>query len=343
VKRSRSLRWWASLCAALVLGLGLASPACGGPAGADGQVFKLKLSSHIPASAPPARAIKEWTEKVTAATGGRVQFTIYPSETLAKGREALQATEDGVCDVAMINLAYVAKQWSLNSVVTLGSLVMPNDRGTEIWNQLLARFPQMTAEMGSVKVLGKSVATTTSLHTKGKQVRVPADLKALRIAALGDSVFLVQAAGAISVNVSSGDWATAAQKGLIVGCMAPVYVVTDRGLEQTFDYHLDLGMGAGASAAVMNWDVWNSLPADVQTAIDGLTPWLSGAMRAASIEVEAQGWQKCGRRSVVEPTSEELVLWKQCFAPVAERWIADNAGKGPSREIYEYLKQLLGQ
>jgi TRAP-type C4-dicarboxylate transport system substrate-binding protein len=326
---------------ALAAALTLAVTGCGEADGTSGQVFKLRLSSHIPAGAPPARAIKEWTEKVGEVTGGRVQFTIYPSETLAKGREALQATEDGVCDVAMINLAYVAKQWSLNSVVTLGSLVMPNDRGTEIWNQLLEEFPEMAAEMDSVKVLGKSVATTTSLHTKGEQVRVPADLKDLKIAALGDSVLLVEAAGAISVNVSSGDWATSAAKGLIVGCMAPVYVVTDRGLQQTFDYHLDLGMGAGASALVMNWDVWHSLPADIRAAIDGLTPWLSGAMRAASIEVEAQGWQKCGKKSVVEPTGEELALWKQCFAPVAERWIADNAGRGPSREIYDYLTQLL--
>ena len=108
-------------------------------------------------------------------------------ETLAKGREALQATEDGVCDVAMINLAFVAKQWSLNSVVTLGSLVIPNDRGTELWDRLLERFPEMAAEMGTVKVLGKSVATTTSLHVKDKEVRVPADLEGLKIAALGDS------------------------------------------------------------------------------------------------------------------------------------------------------------
>jgi hypothetical protein len=33
----------------------------------------------------------------------------------------------------------------------------------------------------------------------------------------------------------------------------------------------------------------------------------------------------------------------QCFAPVGERWVADNAGKGPSREIYDYLTQLLEQ
>ena len=51
-------------------------------------------------------------------------------------------------------------------------------------------------------------------------------------------------------------------------------------------------------------------------------------MRAASIEVEAQGWQKCGKQSVVEPTGEELALWKQCFAPVAERWMSRQCRQG---------------
>ncbi len=288
-------------------------------------------------------AIQEWADKVTEATGGRVHFTIYPAESLAKGREALQAVEDGVCDLAVINLAYAAKQWNLNTVVTLGCLAMPDEGGIEIWDELQRKFPEMAAEMASVKVLAKSVVTSTSLHVKDKEVRVPADLQGLRIAALGDSVLLVQAAGASSVNVSSSDWATAAKKGLIVGCMAPVYVVTDRGLEEVFDYHLDLGMGAGASAVIMNWEVWDSLPPDLRAVVDESTPWLGERMRAAGLAVEAEGWQKCSGQTVVVPTGEELGLWKDCFQPVAQRWIEDNAAKGPSRNIYEYLTQLLDE
>ncbi len=339
-------RIWSRIgwCAALVLLVGMWTTACAAdPPDAADTVYTLRLSHHIPPTAPPARAIEEWARKVEQATDGRVQVTIYPSETLASGREALQATEDGVCDVAMLNFAYVGRRWSLNSVISLGAVAVPSDRGTEVWDRLQERFPEMAAEMGSVKILGKSVATSTSLHVKGKEIHVPDDIRGLKIAALGDSVFLVESAGAISVNVSSADWATAAKKGLIVGCMAPVYVVTDRGLEETFDYHLDLGVGAGASAVVMNWEVWNSLPADIQAVLDGLSPWLSEAMRTASIEVEAQGWQKCSGQTVVEPTEEELALWTACFRPVAEQWIKENASKGRSQEIYDYLAELTAQ
>jgi TRAP-type C4-dicarboxylate transport system substrate-binding protein len=220
-------------CVALAALLAAYTAACGGGQSESADtVYTLRLSHHIPSSAPPARALEEWTRKVEEATGGRVQFVIYPAETLAKGRDALRATEDGVCDVANINFAYVGKRWSLNSVISLGSVAMPSGEGSEIWDQLQEHFPELAGEMGSVKVLAKSVSTSTSLHVKGQEIRVPDDIRGLKIAALGDSAFLVESAGAISVNVSSSDWATASEKGLIVGCMAPVYVVTDRGLEQ---------------------------------------------------------------------------------------------------------------
>lgn len=346
MKRYTSPRRHSYLCAfaLLMLMFGTLLSSCDGETGGTSDItYELRLSHHIPPSAPPARAIQEWADRVEEATDGLVRFTIYASETLTSGREALQATEDGVCDAAMINLAFASGQWSLNSVVTLGSVAIPSGRGTEIWDALIDRFPEMAAELGSVKVLGKSVATSASLHVEDLDIRVPADIAGLKIAALGDSVSLVQAAGAISVNVSSGDWATAANKGLIVGCMAPVYVLTDRGLEQTFDHHLDLGMGGSASVLVMNWEVWDALPADTQAILDGLTPWLSEAMWMAAVEVEAEGWEKCEGQRVAVPTEEELALWKACFQPTAEQWIDANADKGPSEEIYDYLTRLSEQ
>jgi TRAP-type C4-dicarboxylate transport system substrate-binding protein len=342
VRESKSVRWCVHLCAALLLVLGLFATVCGhDPTHGSDRVYRLKLSSHIPANAPPARVTQEWADKVAEATAGRVQFTIYPAESLAKGKEALQATEDGVCDAAMINLAYVAKRWSLNSVLTLGTLSIPEVKGVKVWDELAERFPEMRAEMSSVKILGKAVGTSTALHIKGRDVSVPADLKGLRIAALGESILLAQASGAIAVNLSASDWATAAAKGLIVGCVAPAFVITDRGLQTTFDHHVDLGVGAGVNVIVMNWDVWNALPADVQAVLDGLSPWLNAALLAAFIEVDAQGWQECRGQTVVRPTGEDLAAWKACFQPVAERWIAGNAGKGQSRAIYDYLTQLL--
>ena len=92
---------------------------------------------------------------------------------------------------------------------------------------------------------------------------------------------------------------------------------------------------------VINWEVWDRLPADIQQAIESLTPWLNQAMHDASVQVEAQGWEKCAGQTVVQPTPEELALWMACFEPSAEEWIRQNADKGPTQEIYDYLKRLV--
>ncbi|MCE5254812.1 MAG: TRAP transporter substrate-binding protein DctP [Actinomycetia bacterium] len=304
-------------------------------------MYELRLSHHIPPAAPPALAIQEWAERVEEATGGRVKFTIYPSESLAKGGQVLWATQRGICDVAMLNLAYAGQQLSLNSVFTLGSLAVPSESGTEIWDRLLGRFPEMEAELSGVRVLGKSVSTSTAIHVRDKELHVPDDVSDMKIAAMGDRLSAVQAAGATPVNMSPAGWKAAARKGVIVGCMAPIYVVTDRGMEAVFDSHLDLGLGQGGEIVVMNCVVWSRLPADIRAVIDGLTPWLSEALRTSSLRVEAEGWQKCAGQTVTRPTSEELKLWMACFEPATQQWIRENADKGPSQEIYDYLRQLI--
>ena len=340
-------RTWKFCCLAWALALGLVVAACDRPAVQEtpsepsSAVYELKLCHHVPATAPPALAVQEWTEKVEEATGGRVRFTIYPAETLVKGEAVLAATQRGVCDVAMLNLAYAGQQLSLNSVFTLGSLAVPAESGTEIWGRLLERFPDMAAELSGVRVVGKSVSTGTGLHVAGKEIHVPDDIKGMKIAAMGDRLSVLRTAGATPVNISPSGWDTAAEKGVIVGCMAPIYVVTDRGMEAVFDSHLDLGLGQGGEIVVMNWKVWNRLPADVQAVIDGLSSWLSEALRLASLHVEAEGWQKCAGQTVATPTAEELRLWMACFEPATQQWIRENAAKGPSQEIYDYLKQLI--
>ena len=115
------------LLVALAVLLGVSTASCGQEtARSTDGAYTLRFSHHIPAAAPPARALEEWAQKVEEATDGQVQFIIYPAETLAKGRDALRAVEDGVCDVANINFAYVDDRWSLNSVISLGSVAMPS-------------------------------------------------------------------------------------------------------------------------------------------------------------------------------------------------------------------------
>jgi TRAP-type C4-dicarboxylate transport system substrate-binding protein len=301
------------------------------------------LSHHLPLAAPAAKALDEWTKKIEASTNGGVKFTIYPSETLAKGREAYSATVGGICDVAFVNLVYESSKWGLNGVINQPTLLVPTDeRGTKIWNKLLEKYPQMVNEFAGVKVLSNVVGMTTSIHTKAP-VRVPADIKGMKMAAMGDSLVILRTAGASPVSMPAGDWYMSAEKGVIQGCMAPVGVVTDRGIQEVLKNHIDLGIGQGGNVVIINLARWNSFPPDIKAKFEELTSWLNNAVRTANEQLEAEGWRKCASQSIVKPTAAELKLWLACTEPTAEAWIKQNASKGPSQEIFNYVKQLIAE
>jgi len=327
------------ICLLLLLPVGALMTACA-PA-TPTQVFELKLSHHLPPTAPAAKALDEWTKKLEASTNGGVKFTIYPSESLAKGREAYSATKGGICDVAFVNLVYESSKWSLNNVLTLATLPVPTDkRGTEIWNKLWKKYPETLNEFEGVKVLSNVVGMTTSIHTKDP-VRVPNDIKGMKMAAMGDSLTILQTAGASPVSMPAGDWYMSAEKGVIQGCMAPVGVVTDRGIQEVLKNHIDLGIGQGGNIVIINLARWNSFPSDIQSKFEKLTSWLNDAVRTANDQLDAEGWQKCAGQNIVKPTAAELKLWLACTEPTGQAWIKANASKGPSQEIYDYVKKLI--
>jgi TRAP-type C4-dicarboxylate transport system substrate-binding protein len=343
MKRSRSLRRFVWLGAALALVLAVLTAACEDTSpDAPARVYELRISHHLPPATPLAVVLEEWARKVQEQTGGRVKFTIYPSGSLVGSKQALEATEHGVCDVAFVNLTFAADRWSLNTVLTLGTLKVPSERGAEIWDQLWERFPEMKLEIeDSVHVLAKSISKTDSIHVVDREIHVPEDIKGLKIAGMGESLSVLRQAGAVPVSIEANDYATSAERGLIVGSYAPISVLVDRGMETTFDSHLNLGLENGGDVIVMNKRTWNRLPQDLQEVFNRLGPELSEAIRQASVQLEEESWAKCAGQLVVVPTAEEETLWMACYRIAADQWIEDNATKGPSQEIYDYLEQLI--
>jgi TRAP-type C4-dicarboxylate transport system substrate-binding protein len=200
----------------------------------------------------------------------------------------------------------------------------------------------MLKEFEGVNVLFHTVTTTTSLHTK-KAVRVPDNTKGMKIAAMGDSIKILQAAGASPVNIPASDWYLSLEKGVIEGIYAPINVLTDRGIEVLTPNHVDVGIGQSGNTVIMNLEKWNSLPPDIKKKFEELNPWGRGLVIKANEQVVIEGWKKCQERghTIIKPTPEESKLWIVLGQPGAEEWIKNYENKGPTREMFEYAKKLI--
>jgi len=360
MRKFRSLNYFASICLVLLLMLltvstlltacstsetspsattSVTSPSASTPT----EVFELKLSHHMPPVAPVAQALEEWAKKIEENTNGRVKITIYPSGALASGSDAYPSTAAGVCDIAYVNNIYEPSKWSLNNIVNQPALQIPTDiRGVEIWSKLWEKYPVMLDEFKGVKVLAHMVSLPASLHTT-TAVRVPDDIKGMKISAQAGNLRVLRNIGASPVAIPANDWYMSLEKGLMAGILAPIGVLTDRGVEVLVQYHIDLGLGQGGSCLIINLDRWNSFPPDIQAVFEELHSWTTDAMIEANNRVISEGWDKCAGHTIIKPTPEELELWLAYALPVAEEWIADNEDKGPTREMFEYAQELIAE
>ena len=251
-----------------------------------------------------------------------------------------------MCDVAFINNVYMGDRWALNNVVNLTSLPFPDTKeGIAVWDTLWEKYPEMVQEFAGTHVLFHSISGTTSLHTK-KAVRVPNDTKGMKISAMGDSVKVLQAAGASPATIPANDWYMSLEKGVIEGVYSPINVVADRGIEELIENHLDVGVGQSGNTVLINAKRWDSFSPDIQAKFNELNSWACENVMAANSQICDNAWKKCeslAGHTVVRVTPEEKKLWAACGVPAAEEWMEQSKDKGPVKEIYNTAEQLLAE
>ena len=305
---------------------------------------ELRFAHHAPPIAPMAKAVEQWAKLVEKDSGGKIKITIYPSAGLVKGKEAFSGTEAGICDMSLINLVYERSKLGLNNMMTLLALPFPNDdKGVEMWDKLLKKFPMMQDEFSSVKLIAKSVDMYAAIHLK-KEAKVPSDLKGLKIGVMGgDKVALIKNIGASPVGIPANDWYLSLEKGVLDGVYAPIAILVDRGIEPTVPFHIDLPMGQGANVIIMNKAKFASLPDDLKNLIDKNGPLLGKMVNKANEQNVQDSWAKCRKlgHTVYKPTPQEFKVWMKEAENTANMWIAQNQTKGPTRKMVTYARKLI--
>jgi len=99
------------------------------------------------------------------------------------------------------------------------------------------------------------------------------------------------------------------------------------------------------SLFLMNLDVWNKLPPDLQKIVDEAGAWQTETI-TKSDEGEQERIINKAKTTMGHTLSylkpEEDKLWVNLGGvPIYEKWIKDNEGNGPARKILEETKRLL--
>jgi len=321
---------------ALVLVAAALSAACApAPAPAPAAPIELKLAESMsPKHKMTTHGYEAWAKMVEEATNGRVKVTVFPGGALAKTPEAYDATIAGVADVAMIVQSVVGEaRFPLTMVMNL-PMIFPNATvASRVAQELYEKFPEIRAEYSEVKVLFFYSTSAYQLHTAEKPVHTLEVLKGLQIRAAGRMAGeIVKALGATPVNIPMDEAYMALSKGVIDGLVAAFGPLGAFKLTEVTKYHVDnADLYTSVFCVVMNLDKWNSLPPDIQKAIDEISgatgAELFGTVFDSTGEPDIKALTEMGD-IFITLTPEEKARWVEAVMPLREQWLADMAAKG---------------
>lgn len=298
-----------------------------------------------------ANGIVPWIKTMQDATKGRIKITEYPGQTLAKTQDALPATISGVCDMAWFSTGTFQGVFPLSEVLNLPLLPLPStEAGSAVSWQLYQKFPEIQKEFSKVKILTTFILGPYYLGTTAKkQVKVPDDLKGLKIRTIGGPpTQSAEALGAVPVAIGIGETYLALQKGTVDGMGGFWSGIQGYRFYEVLKYLSYVPLYANVQVIAMNLDKWNSLPKDIQDqlmSVNGLSAakFLGKTFGASSDSyckdlVIKQG----GNLIEYSPTNQEIDKWTQIGGqPLWNKWITDMKAKNlPGQAVLDETVKL---
>jgi TRAP-type C4-dicarboxylate transport system substrate-binding protein len=312
------------------------------------KVIELSFSHTIPPVVPIAKVYQAWAGRLAEMSGGRVKINFYWSESLLKAAEFYRGVQTGQTDMTYYALGLDYGLMPLNMFAKLGLLGYPSKEvGTKIYHQIYDKFPEIRAEYKGVKMLSARMGPPYQLHFTKKKVRVPEDLKGMKVISVGGAMAQEMVSmGAATMDVKVGDLYMSLERGLAEGIACHVPILHAFGILKLLPYHIMFKGGAamGPDMVLMNLKTWNSLPPDIQKIFEELSGWLGETLIKADNGYEGMviGKAKEMGHTLMTPTPEELEKWKAAVQPTHEKWIADTEAKGlPAKAVYNEAKRLI--
>lgn len=301
----------------------------------------------------PVHATQPWVKKVEEATQGRVKIQIYPSQTLAKGRQNWQATKDGIADMSWNVMPYYTGMTPYADVISLPGMPFETaEEGSAALWKLFEKFPEVSEQFAENKVLILHTASPFLLLTNKKQVKTLEDIQGLKIRSAGGPLTeAIKMYGAIPMMIPMPDCYVAMQKGTIDGMGAAWEPIPGYRLHEVTRYVTsNVPFAAPFFAVVMNNKKWDSLPKDIQDAIMSVSG-LEGSkffgrnfFDSASMPVKEKIKTKEYNIYHYRLPDEERARWvEKGVKPVWEAYVKRMEGKGynKAREVLEAAVAML--
>lgn len=315
------------------------------------QAIKLKVADLFPTTHPVSvDGISLWMKRVQELTGGKVQFEYYPSEQLGKAKDLLKVVQNKVADVAFVGPSYVTANMPLSGVMELPGAFPASVAGEQAYWKL-CQGTMLKPEFLKNGVVPVFVYTLPpyEVWTMQKQVKVPGDMKGLKMRSVGGVMDqTISLLGGSPVALPITEMYESLQKKVVDGTILGAISVKPYKVQELLKY-TTLGASVGSFVGVycVNEGVWKSLPENVQKAMIQAGEETSKHL-AEVLDKQAQDllqeFEKGGIK-VYKLSAGDQKQWLELVSPVEKDWVKkmESSGATVAGQVLTERKQLVDQ
>ncbi len=336
------------LIAALALALTGCANNAPGPASEAPETIELRLAHFFPGTHPAETdLVQPWIKALEEATEGRLLVTSYPNQTLLPADAIYDGVVTGVADIGLSCFSYTRGRFPVLEAFELPGVKYANSKvaGRVAWEGIKQLNPQ---EIQDTKLLMVLTTGPGDLYTK-VPVRNLEDLQGLEVRATGLSAKTLEALGAVPVAMPQSEAYEALSKGVVEGNLGPVEVLQGWRQAEVTDYLTRTPFLYNTLFFItMNLDQWNSLPADMQQAIEEVSETYFENVALGLWDQQNQAalaWavDETGMETFTLP-EEEVARWIKLVEPIQEDYVAKMNQEGlPGQEILDTVQNLAEQ
>ncbi len=300
----------------------------------------LKLANAEPPPSVLNENHKFWIAQVEALTNGKVKIEPYWAGALGGNNEIADNVEAGIADVGFTSSGFTPGRFPINDLMYQLNFKIRNGWHLKLASDMMIEAGLFDQDFTTVKLMYMAPMQSHSLYLNQPATTME-DLSGLRIRTQGTNKALSMM-GMDPLAIPYGETEMSLERGILDGVLTsdgPMFLFN---FGKHAQYCIDEPFScAGLSWMIMNLDTWNSLPPDVQEAIQT-------ANYAASFNaIDLMGKANANFRSALKGMGvtyhklepEELARWKAEVGDVAEEFAADLEAKGVSgaKAIYEQI------
>ena len=306
-----------------------------------------KFAGWTPPQHPFSRMGAWIVQEMERRSDGRIKVEYYWSNSLIPAAQLMDAVQKGVADIAFINPAYQPGKMPLLSVISIAvGDVCPSAKAL----QELMEMPEIKAELDSMNMryLGPLTNNSYGVWTKSKQIRTLADMKGLKLRAVGNHANLLHAVGGVPVSMPPTDIYQAIEKGTLDGALGNPSFALGYKWDEVTKYYYPISFGGLGQFVVINKSSWEKIPPDMQKRVAAIHDMACGAgheIYQGGGEVLLQNAVAQGKITVTQPSQGDVAKMQEVTkAKIAADWVDKMNKRGlPGQKVLDRWLELLAK